>query len=501
MKRFLGFISIILTLIFYACGSGGGGSDPVTASGSDSSGTLRISVTDAPFPFQYVKSASVVIREVWVRHADGGGFEEQMLLPPVEIDLMPLTGGVAEAIVVADIPIGSYDQARLIVDAGTVVLSDNAHVSNGYTFNTELGNMSFPSATKNGIKVNIDPPVNVVTELSSDLTLDFDLTKSFVFNGPPTHAPGVKRVKFKPVIKAINDSKNGRITVRVLRDNGTPSDSSDDTALAGVTVTALDQTGAEKSSVTATNASGVAWLQLLPDIYDIRIEADEHETVMLEDITVFVANETSIGDVTLAMTQGQISGVVIGDSGTPDDANDDLVLEGVTVTLFEPAGIQPVAVDYPGQNPVQTDAQGVYKFDGLIPGDHDLKFEKKGFHSQMLTSVKAGPSGFAPTIMLAQTDGRIMITLMSDNGTPGTCSNSPVSGAKVKLFDEFGALQGTWTTNEAGFAEIMILNGVYFVLIEAERHSPLKIEAVEVIAGKVTVLGNVIMNFFAYPVP
>jgi len=423
-----------------------------------------------------------------------------MLMHPIEIDLVPLTGGVAEAMVVAEIPVGSYDQARLIVEAGTVVLSDNAHVSDGYTFNTAMGNMSFPSAAQSGIKVNIDPPVKVVTELSSDLTLDFDLTKSFVFNGPPTHEPGVKRVKFKPVIKAINDSKNGRITVRVLGDNGTPSDSRDDAALAGVTVTALDRTGAEKS-VTATNASGVAWLQLLPGIYDIRIEADEHGTVMLEDITVFVANETAIGDVTLAMTQGQISGVVIGDSGTPGDTDDDLVLDGVTVTLFEPAGIQPVAVDYPGQNPVQTDAQGAYKFDGLMPVDYDLKFEKKGFQSQMLTSVKAGPSGFAPTIILIQTDGRIMITLMSDNGTPGTCSNLPVSGAKVKIFDEFGALQGTWTTNEAGFAEIMILNGVYFVLIEAEQHSPLKIETVEVIAGKVTVLGNVIMKFFKYPMP
>jgi hypothetical protein len=348
-----------------------------------------------------VESASVIIREVWVRHADGSGFEEQLLQNPVEINLVPLTGGVTEALVEAKIPVGTYDQARLIVEAGTVVLSDTAHVFNGKTFSTSLGNMKFPSASQSGVKVNIDPPVTVVTQLSADLILDFDLTKSFVFNGPPAHSPGVKRVLFKPVIRAINKSEYGRITVRVLGDNGTPSDSSDDVILEGATVTALDQTGTEQA-VTATDASGVAWLVLLPDSYDVRIEAVGHETALLEDNSVFVANETPLGDVTLVLSLGQISGVVMGDSGTPGDTADDVVLEGVTVTIFEAGSMQPLVINPPGQNPVQTDTQGAYQFDSLIPGNYDLTFDKAGFQTQGLTGVTAAPSGFAPTVTLEE---------------------------------------------------------------------------------------------------
>jgi hypothetical protein len=403
MKKWFGFFPVVLALILYACGGSGGGSSSVdnSASASNSTGILKVSVTDAPFPFSFVDSASVIIREVWVRHADGSGFEEQLLQQPVEINLVPLTGGVTAALVEAKIPVGTYDQARLIVDAGTVVLKNNAFVQNGNTFNTSLGNMLFPSAAQSGIKVNIDPPVQVVTQLSADLTLDFDLTKSFVFNGPPTHAPGVKRVLFKPVIRAINNSEYGRITVRVLGDNGTPADSSDDIILEGATVTALDQSAVDQA-VTATDAAGLAWLQLLPGTYDVRIEAAGYDTVLLDDKSVFVANETPLGDVTLALTLGQISGVVMGDSGTPGDATDDIVLDGVTVTIFQEGNIQPLAVNPPGQNPVLTDAQGAYQFDDLIPGNYDLTFEKTGFQTQMLTGVTAAPSGFAPTVTLME---------------------------------------------------------------------------------------------------
>jgi hypothetical protein len=76
MKKWFGFFPIILALILYACGGSGGGSGSVDNKSSGSnSGILKISVTDAPFPFQFVDSASVIIREVWVRHADGSGFE------------------------------------------------------------------------------------------------------------------------------------------------------------------------------------------------------------------------------------------------------------------------------------------------------------------------------------------------------------------------------------------------------------------------------------------
>ena len=54
-------------LILTACGGGASGADAPT------SAALRVYVTDAPFPGDLVACATVVIREVRVREASGGG--------------------------------------------------------------------------------------------------------------------------------------------------------------------------------------------------------------------------------------------------------------------------------------------------------------------------------------------------------------------------------------------------------------------------------------------
>ena len=54
-------------LVLTACGGGASGADAPT------SAALRVYVTDAPFPGDLVACATVVIREVRVREASGGG--------------------------------------------------------------------------------------------------------------------------------------------------------------------------------------------------------------------------------------------------------------------------------------------------------------------------------------------------------------------------------------------------------------------------------------------
>jgi hypothetical protein len=394
---FMAILACFVIASVTGCGGGSGSSGNV----SSGDGTLRVSVTDAPFPFEYVESASVRIIEVSVRHADGGGFEELPLSGPVDVDLVPLTGGVSEFLVAAELPAGTYDQVRLIVEAGTVVLTDEAVVLDGNTFSTDLGNMKYPSASQSGIKVNIDPNIEVVTQLTADLTLDFDLTKSFVFNGPPTHEPGVKSVLFTPVIRAVNNSEFGSISLTVRGDMGTPEDTLDDELLAGATVRAMDQDGADQA-VTATNGSGEAWIQLPPGTYDILIEAEGYETALLEDKAVVLANETPLGEVTLVMTLGEISGTVYSDMSTPGDPGDDNVLAEVIVTIYEAGGTDPLIIDPPGENPLLTDLNGIYRFDNLMPGDYDLKFEKEGFVTQELYTVTAEPAGLAPDVTLEE---------------------------------------------------------------------------------------------------
>ena len=55
--------------------------------------------------------------------------------------------------------------------------------------------------------------------------------------------------------------------------------------------------------------------------------ADGYNSALLEDKTVYVGNETSIGDVILAQSPGRISGIVMGDAATTG-TDDDVVLSG-----------------------------------------------------------------------------------------------------------------------------------------------------------------------------
>ncbi len=499
MKNLLQLILItIAAFIFSACGSSGGGSGSGDSVQGES-GTLRVQITDAPFPFSYVKSASVIIKEVWIRHSDGSGFERQLPFTPSEVNLVPLVGGVTQLLIDTEIPAGTYDQARLIVEAGTVELKNSAFVQGDRIFNTAKGNLKFPSASQSGIKVNIDPPINVATQLSGDLTLDFDLTKSFVFNGPPTHSPGVKRVLFKPVVRAVNTSENGRITLRVLSDNYTPGNFTDDTPLSGVTVTALDQTGAEQA-VTSSNSDGNAWIQLADGTYDIRVEADGFNSVLIEDKKVFVGNETSIGDVILAKTPGRISGIVMGDAATPG-ADDDIVLKGVSVTLVAAGDSQPLAISPPGENPVLTDTQGAYQFDDLSASKtYDITFEKQGYQNGYLAGTAATTSGFAPTVTLVQTFGTLTIKVFSNNGTPlDPADDTVISGATVSVLNQSGIEQKTVSTNASGEAQIIIDPGMYDIAIEVAGHNPGDVQDVEVFTSQETDSGNVTLEMIIVP--
>src|SRR5262245_31467358 len=128
----------VAALAFAGCGGGGGGSSPGGGGGGGPT-TLRVFVTDAPFPFQYVDSATVTINEVRV-HEVGGDAWSTVFTGSKTIDLVPLSNGVAMLLVEAAVPPGTYDMVRLLVDAGTVTLTDDAFVQgDSHTFTTENG--------------------------------------------------------------------------------------------------------------------------------------------------------------------------------------------------------------------------------------------------------------------------------------------------------------------------------------------------------------------------
>jgi len=383
--------ALALSLWLPACGGGVGGTGG--APGTPSSGsTLRISVTDAPFPSSFVDSASVVIREVRVRDKDVDGWQT-VFTGSATIDLVPLTGGVEALLVETAIGPGTYDEVRLIVEAGEVVLNDQAAVDGtDHTFSTANGNLNFPSGAQTGIKVKIDNDIVVTSSLSGDLVLDFDLSRSFVFNGPMTHAPGVKRVLFTPVVRATNASTTGTLTLDAASDNATPDDTADDFPLDGATVRVFDSADVEVA-MGLTDATGHFASSIGPAIYRVTVEATSHDTGEVTGVEVFLANVTDAGLVTLVASETEITGFVLSDGATTADTNDDTNVEGALVEARVANDSVLVASD-------MTDLNGAFALTMLAAGDYDLTITKTGWTDGAVTFASVLAGGAGTTVLL-----------------------------------------------------------------------------------------------------
>jgi hypothetical protein len=174
-------------------------------------GKLRIQLTDAPFPTDLVAEANVTINKIEIRKANEDEGNPFITLSEEErsFNLLDLTNGVTAGLVDMEIEAGSYDLIRLHVAEASVVLSD------GTTYDLKI-----PSGDQTGIKVYMEPSLVVAGGLSSDLLLDFDVSKSFVVQGNPNTPAGINGFIFKPVIKASNLSTAGTLAGTVTDSEG-----------------------------------------------------------------------------------------------------------------------------------------------------------------------------------------------------------------------------------------------------------------------------------------
>ena len=150
--------------------------------------TVTLRLSDAPGSFQ---SATVWVSKVQL--VGGASGAVTVSETPTSYDLLTLQNGVTALLGTATIPAGSYEQLRLIVDSARVVAS-------GFTFanGDSTASLRVPSGMETGIKVNFAGPVQLPPGQST-LLVDFDVSQSFVLNGPAT---GPFAVAFKPVIHA-----------------------------------------------------------------------------------------------------------------------------------------------------------------------------------------------------------------------------------------------------------------------------------------------------------
>ena len=189
---------------------GCGGSD--TAAVQSGVGTLVVQLTDAPFPTDSVKSVDIFVVRVEGRteDVDDAAADQHvatetesesdgwkiLATPNASIDLLALQNGVVSTVGQTTIPAASYHGFRLIIDPSksSVTLKGGAVLTN-----TSSPSVTFPSASRSGIKIVLGAPVVVGADGKTTMVVDFDVGNSFVMRGNSLSQNGLL---FKPVIRA-----------------------------------------------------------------------------------------------------------------------------------------------------------------------------------------------------------------------------------------------------------------------------------------------------------
>lgn len=193
-----------LSCALAACGS----DNAATASGT---GVMAVRLTDAPFPSDSVRSVDVFVVRVDARQAAadsttaaqgatddsaGTGGWITVATPNVGIDLLALQNGISKALGDTALAAGSYSGFRLVIDPSrsSVTLNDGTVLTN-----SSSPNVSFPSASRSGLKVNLASPLVVRANDTTKVLVDFKVDSSFVMRG---NSLGQNGLLFKPVITA-----------------------------------------------------------------------------------------------------------------------------------------------------------------------------------------------------------------------------------------------------------------------------------------------------------
>lgn len=269
---------IILALLFFSSCS----EDLNTASNT---GRLTVQLTDAPFPYDLISEANVTIFKIDARYKEGSMEGEEnnedqdksfivLMEEDRDVNLINLTNGITETLVDMDVPAGSYDLIRVYVKGVNVVLTDGSEFD-----------LIVPGGEQTGIKVFIEPSLYVGGELSADVLLDFDVSRSFIPKGN-SKSTGINGFNFKPVIKASNLTTAGTISglVSTIVDEET-------IGLDGATVSVF--AADTLNTTTFTDESGnYTIMGLTAGSYDVMVELEGYETQTAEEVTIVAGNKT-----------------------------------------------------------------------------------------------------------------------------------------------------------------------------------------------------------------
>lgn len=271
------------SLLAAGCGGGGGGG---TSAGS---GTLRVSLTDAPacgYDNVFVTVSKVRVHQSETATGDGNeaGWTEVVVNPAKKIDLLELRNATIgdptqqptalEVLGQTPLTAGHYTQVRLVLEPNqgntiknSVVLTGNGGIETP---------LDTPSGTTSGykLKANFDVSANELV----DLVLDFDACKSIVKAG------NSGKWNLKPVVNVIAMVVSGEIHGFV------------DPLAVGASVSAQQAGKAIKTSVIDSNGE----FHLAPLVggqsYNVVITANNFANALITGVPVTKATATKVSD-------------------------------------------------------------------------------------------------------------------------------------------------------------------------------------------------------------
>ncbi len=281
-------------------------------------GTLRVLVTDKPFPYQLIEEAVVTVTRVEVRREESEDNDEAGESPAGEtdpavsdgesdvaeadvaesgegngpwvtifegsqdLDLLDLRNGRTDLLVDVTIEAGTYTEMRVVVTRGFVKLKGDGRE----------WDLRVPSGEQTGIKLKLT--FDVAAGEDTVLLLDVDLSRAFsaIPSGMIDDVSTIREFRFTPSVamRLINQLEAGMIS-------GVVTDDSNQMPLEGVGVTAFKD-GVEVTG-TATESDGSYALSGLPTgTYRVEFSASGFVGLTVDDVEV-QAGETQSLDAAL----------------------------------------------------------------------------------------------------------------------------------------------------------------------------------------------------------
>jgi hypothetical protein len=263
---------LMATAVMTACSS--------DDNGPSGTGTMTVRLTDAPA--DDFESVTIYVSEVTIKPSETSGSTHVITDTKASYDLLALQNGVTATMGSAVIPTGTYHQVRLLVDSARVVLKAGRTFADGST----TAKLNVPSGSQTGIKINFSPPVTV-TSGETVLLVDFDVSQSFVFQGPRTHP---NSVSFKPVVHATAIDVAASISGTVLP------------AIAGATVYAIAGTDTVQTAFANTTTGAYTLRFLAPGTYVVAATATGYSVALSNTITLGNSETRTGVNLTLAIS-------------------------------------------------------------------------------------------------------------------------------------------------------------------------------------------------------